>query len=468
MNFARRFDPQWTTEVSALRVCLAKLAEQLEVAQGRQRSRPHAAQLDFEKCVEAIVLDLYRANQADRELEVGIAAGTSTLQATGNSRYGASFISARAFQAALKGLQNVGLVVRSTNFWNDPTGAKSKTSRYKATEELVQLLEAKGAFAGALKRRESAEGIHLKDTEKKLIEYGEVSFADEARKKLTSINTMLCEHWIDLALTDQELERWRTTTRGERDEEASQPFDFAARTLHRVFNNSDWQQGGRFYGAWWISAPKEARRYVLIDGKRTVEVDYSGLHAAMLYAEAGQPVPSDPYARCLTDPNDGTQRDLVKRTFNALLNAEGVYAVRALDGFRGSAKDWLQYKRHVASKFPEFGHHFGSGVGLRLQYKDSELAEQVLLKFGSEGHACLPVHDSFLVHYGLEDRLTSAMETAFRDAFATEISMKNKPGFGVLVSPSLEPISMDFAELSPSDDGYQTRYQQWLLSRELP
>ncbi len=300
-----------------------------------------------------------------------------------------------------------------------------------------------------LRRHQSAEGIRLKDNDKALVEYGDNAFATGARDRLRIINDMLTNHWADLALSDEQLAEEMAHLRGTRDEEATQSFDFAARTVYRVFNNSDWQQGGRFYGAWWISCPSRLRQHILIDGKRTVEVDYSGLHAAMLYAEADLDVPNDPYARCLSRAGDKAERKLVKRTFNALLNADKVSRVSEIEGYTSdlTGRDWPEFKQYIVAQYPEFSHHFGSGVGLRLQRKDSDLAEAVMLQFAAMGYACLPVHDSFIVHHGLEHDLANAMNRAFHAEFGIDGKVGVEVGVGETVEGSSTPIGLNINDL---------------------
>ena len=41
------------------------------------------------------------------------------------------------------------------------------------------------------------------------------------------------------------------------------------------------------YGAWWITVPKALRRKITINGKPTVELDFSGCAIRMLYHERG-------------------------------------------------------------------------------------------------------------------------------------------------------------------------------------
>ena len=396
----RPFDPQWTTDSPDFDAFLERICKDMTGREVRPRRRRDTAQASFEAAIRAIVLDLYRANESDPALEVGIALGTTTLQHRANSRYGPSFLTARTFQDAVKVLEKAGLIVCTRRYWHDPAGKNSRTSRYQASTSLLSGLHEAGASVAALRRHRNAEGIRLKDTEKKLVEYGDVQFANEARDRLRVINDMLETHWADLALTNQQLAAELQHISGTRDDEAAQSFDFAARTVYRVFNNNCWEHGGRFYGAWWISCPSRLRPYILLNGKRTVEVDYSGLHAAMLYAQEGLPIPDDPYQRCLTKPANTAERTLVKRTFNALLNAASVHGNNEIEGYAAdlTGREWEEFKRYIVNSFPEFKQHFGSGVGLQLQKKDSDLAEAVMLRFAAKGYACLPVHDSFIVH----------------------------------------------------------------------
>lgn len=445
----RPFDPQWTTDSQRLETYLSDLCAGLSVRGDGQRSRSQEKQVKYEASIRAIVLDLFRAHLSDPMLEVGIGVDNNVLQRLSKSQYGASFVTARLFTDALDALQNAGFVTRSTGHWHDRKGKDSRVARYMATPALLNALEQVGASVTDLRRQANAEGIRLKDSAKVLVEYEQDGFAEGARDKLRTINLMLAAHWADLALSDERIALEVQHLRGTREEEATQAFDFAARTIYRVFNNSDWQQGGRFYGAWWISCPSRLRPYILIDGKRTVEVDYSGLHAAMLYAEAGEAIPDDPYERCLTRAGNAAERKLVKHTFNALLNADNIDTINEIEGYSAdlTGRDWQEFKRFIVVQYPEFQHHFGSGVGLRLQRKDSDLAEQVMLKFAAMGYACLPVHDSFIVHHALAQDLADAMGSAFQQEFGMSGQVGVDVGIGENVLDGDTPIDDDISEL---------------------
>jgi hypothetical protein len=69
--------------------------------------------------------------------------------------------------------------------------------------------------------------------------------------------------------------------------------------FRRIFNNNRWYQGGRFYVVWWQRRPKDYRWKIKMDGVLKTEIDLSGLHIVILYAQEGinywAEVNDDPY-----------------------------------------------------------------------------------------------------------------------------------------------------------------------------
>lgn len=458
---SRPFEPQWTTDAQALKAFLDTLCADLTAA--RAKPLKSDAQPRFEASIKAIVLDLFRAHESDPSLEVGIASGSTTITRKSKSRYGASFLSYRTFTAAMDALEDAGLIAMSTPHWDDPAKKNSRVARYMAAPSLMAGIDRTGASVVDLRRHPNAEGIRLKDSKKRLVDYGDDAFANAARDRLRTINDMLESHWADLALTNERLAQELKRIDGTRDDEAAQSFDFAARTVCRFFNKDDWEQGGRFCGAWWISIPKHLRRHILIDGKKTVEVDYSGIHPAMLFALAGKDIPTDPYARCVTHKGNEDERILVKKTFNALLNADSVEGIKKIKKYDETltGRNWEDFKRFIVESYPECAGHFGTGAGLRLQRMDSDLAEAVMLRFVRMDYACLPVHDSFIVHHDMLDVLEDTMKAVFKDMFGIENKVDFKMGDGEQVERSEDPIEPDIAGLL-EPEGYQGRLQAFL------
>jgi hypothetical protein len=134
------------------------------------------------------------------------------------------------------------------------------------------------------------------------------------RKNIQGINEKLSRTLINLDVTDDE---YADIVSRNRKDPNKGSLDFSNRNLRRVFNNGSWEDGGRFYGGWWQAIPKKYRRHIQIEGKQTVEWDYSSIHPTILYAMEGHPAPSDAYD---IPEWDSEHRDLIKTTFNQLLN----------------------------------------------------------------------------------------------------------------------------------------------------
>lgn len=168
--------------------------------------------------------------------------------------------------------------------------------------------------------------------------------------------------------------------------------------MHRVFNRADFELGGRFYGSYWQNL--EDRTGFTINGEPTVETDYTGIHIAMLYQEAGKSMPADPY------DIDGWPRKQTKIALLVAINAPSHRkAVQAL-------ADWLRVEgnisdpfkaaqallRAVKAKHPDIAHAFGSDAGIRLMRRDSELADRIMHELVRiTGIVPLCIHDGFIV-----------------------------------------------------------------------
>ena len=79
--------------------------------------------------------------------------------------------------------------------------------------------------------------------------------------------------------------------------------------------------------------------------------------------------------------------------------------------------------------------------------EDSELAESVMLKFDEMGYACLPVHDSFIVHHGLEEDLLDAMTSAFCIRYGIEPAIKVSRKTAQAADDNREFLRLDVDEI---------------------
>lgn len=178
--------------------------------------------------------------------------------------------------------------------------------------------------------------------------------------------------------------------------------------LYRVYNGG-WNLGGRYYGGWWQSVRAADRKYFVIDGEKAVEEDYEQLHPRLLYAHAGEVLVGDAYTI------DGWDRKLCKRAFNILLNASNFHEAKASvakhAGDESTALKLIEAIKHRHFRVRKFFH---SGIGIRLQNIDSEMAKIVLTELTlRHGITVLPIHDSFIVPMSAREHLVRVMREAF-------------------------------------------------------
>jgi len=190
--------------------------------------------------------------------------------------------------------------------------------------------------------------------------------------------------------------------------------------LHRIFN-LNFTHGGRFYGAGHQQLSRNLRKLILIDNEPTVELDYSGMHLRMLYHMDGKEMSyKDPYSYA---GGDGEIRNILKILALVLINNRGSdeSTIRATQ--QSLQEDGINVPEGVCqhdlltglkNAHNQISHYFNTGIGLELQYRDSCIAERVMLAMAADGIKCLPVHDSFIVKSKHEGRLREAMITTYR------------------------------------------------------
>ena len=195
-------------------------------------------------------------------------------------------------------------------------------------------------------------------------------------------------------------------------------LDQSQRYLKRVFNNESLEDGGRFYGGWWQSIPSEYRKYISLNGDLTIEMDYSSIHIHLLYAELQSSCPhKDHY---VFGKLTKAFRPVTKTLMMILINASSEKAALAAAEKQGLFNDGLPKGIETPKDYVEeiYAHHepikefFGSGYGVKLQFKDSQIAEAVMLQMLPE--PCLPVHDSFIVRKDQAQKLKRAMNEQFK------------------------------------------------------
>lgn len=232
--------------------------------------------------------------------------------------------------------------------------------------------------------------------------------------------------------------------------------------LKRIFNKK-LTLGGRFYGDY-QRLPSKHRKHILIDGQKTVEVDYSSLHLAILYAISGVKMEGDAYAI------DGYDRSVIKLLCLRLVNSEHLAGLKAVITLSANPKNGAKYKKYkddraafewsrskgltgkeprkpkwVDSFIPNMPTNVNANdlleaflikhkpirhligqkdIGLTLQREDSELIASCMKQLYDLGIPVLPVHDSLICKRSDRPQVVMVMQGCFYSKYGQSISVK--------------------------------------------
>ena len=410
--------------------------------------------------LEVLILNLLKAQKHPDFITVSKAAGQYVFE---------NDVSFRVLVGHhLRHLVAMGFLKEHKGFYGGITGKRTKYELLSPAKDWLNKwqLDSKLFFSIADKKP-----IHLKDEKKNRIHLPAERLPETAlmANNLQQLNLRLKYTFVDLFLTDSELQEMEEDLSSSKEDEEFRPaiVDFERKFLHRVFNNSSLHQGGRFYGGWWQTIPKERRLYLSIDNNFVEELDYSGMHVDLLYARRQSICQlNDPYVfGCLTDE----YRDQTKIIFNRLINAKKRPSlIQALERDHSEGKvrlpkglaDFDEYIALIEEAHHQIAGSFLTGASVSLQYMDSQIAECVMLRMLDEHSAvCLPIHDSFVVEIGKAKHLEAIMKETFFDFVGSEAQVK-------AVSRSLsnsqrkERVNL-VEEIFEEGQGYNQRYMAY-------
>jgi len=347
------------------------------------------------------------------------------------TRYKSTNVGFDIFISVADALIDLKYVTNYRGYYDSIKGGGKRT-RMRAKPKLVKLFESNNITTAMITRDVNEEVIILRKSKhesenknkKDLVYYTDTSTTIQMRSNLTKINDLLDRTWVDLEVTDKDLTKINEILVNDKDK---QPIDFTRRKLKRIFSNSSFEQGGRFYHGWWQEIPSGYRKYITISGNRTEEVDYSGIHIRMMYAKEGVVLDDnyDPYK--LEDYKD--HRDEVKQALNTIINADtkgkAIYSIKKeLTLPKGRAA--VDLYNQLEDKHPKIKHYFGTGEGIKLQFIDSQIAEIVMLELIKDDITVLPVHDSFIVRMSHINYLKPIMNQAFEEVVKSRTTIDLK------------------------------------------
>ena len=368
------------------------------------------------------------------------------------SFYGMDHYSYKIIKGLVDELKEAGFIDYKKGFFNKQTN-KGMMSRVWATENLLATINQYAnvpfqyideseepcrinfLFGQKLNRVRFTKPIILKDENKRLIPYKLDNKILKMQKNINQYNALINQHTITIPKATLTNSTSNSSPILVELNGKSLGYIELDCNLFRVFNDGKFTFGGRFYGAEYQSLNECQRTQILIDGEETCEVDYSACHIRMLYHKEGLDCEGDPYKMVSSDPG---MRIYIKKMMQMLINAKSRgKAIGAYREFVDDSKNCETEKSELKSnvnvlinlimdKHKPIAKYFFTGIGKRLQYKDSQIAENILMHFVRKGIVCLCIHDSFIVKKEFKDELIDVMKRKYKRVIGFECELKIK------------------------------------------
>ena len=261
------------------------------------------------------------------------------------------------------------------------------------------------------------------------MEYEDTPYTNRIRDELINYNNLLKRTHIDIGLIP---EGGIIFGSSEYPVAITQKNKF----MRRIFNDTKFETGGRYYGGWIQGLNSEWRNKITINLDPTVEVDFSANGINLLYAKEGltapvgdqydlsdvafnhnQPPPSSFNGHSMKD-----LRPLLKLMMLIMINAknynEAYYAIKAdVNDTNKKLPQGVDLKPLMArfeQKHSAIKRYFYSGFGASLYKYDSTVAEHVINYFTNKNIPVLCIHDSFIIKLKYLKELKAVMQDSFK------------------------------------------------------
>ena len=193
--------------------------------------------------------------------------------------------------------------------------------------------------------------------------------------------------------------------------------------VYRSFTRGLFEFGGRFYTPVFQGIPSNWRNTITINGEETIELDYSAHHIRLLYHEEGLDFNGEPYIYSKNDKENSDKRTVNKYiamiAINALNKKQAIMAiVNAIedDYDNGKYRSKIPSIEEIEKLYDEFiiyhepiDKYISNDAGIKLQRKDSDIMNEILVELSLDKIIALPIHDSIIVQKKHRERLRKEM-----------------------------------------------------------
>ena len=390
------------------------------------------------KHIKIVLLDLYVAWLDDPDLCIAVNMTRDFYSknfGTDTTRYNELNISAKTIHV-VNTLKDKGLVGYKRGVEAQEGYGSGFVSRIWAEPKLISMFERSALNQFMIYSHYDREMLVLRDEDKNDINYADTEETESQRLVVQQYNDILERTFIDIGSANSpRLEIEKNKGSKSQDKPHYVHILHKGKFTHRVFNNSSWEEGGRFYGGFWQRIGQDYREQILINNEETVELDFSSLHPVLAYVQAGVDYWKEhdigPYDISVNGIEDAkVSREVIKKLFLLALNAKDQTTL--FKAFRSefdySLLDGLEYSftddalgailDSIKARHTKIADQIATGAGTVLMNLDSRIVEFVIQRFLDNNSVVLSVHDSFIVIERHRDRLLAAMKDAW--VFVTE------------------------------------------------
>ena len=409
--FSRLFNPWRCSSNKNSRLLVSEVIKkflQVEIKKNlRRRKRKPEDHKRFLKAIEAIICDLIHNHLSDQISGIAISRSNRVLSRT--SRYKNEVLNKTIPYLldvlVLPELQMLEQVVGCINYFYPEKNGNLRTV-VKAGKHLVHLIQKYHVELEDLGLSDGEETIILKREKNDLWDHGgTLEYKDNDLTNLYRHKMSLINQWIRNADLNYMVPF---------NEKDKHNYDLDSRLLKRYFTRGSFKSGGRLFGGFWQQLKKVHRENLLIDGDDIEGLDYSQMSPKILYGYCGL-VPE--MGDCYHIKGYEYCRKGIKKVFNAMTfsNEPMTRFPKGINSLFPVKTRFKDVSDAIENEHSGIGHMFYTGIGHYLQFLESQILVEVLLKLIDNGITALPVHDAVFVGWTHVYKSTQVMEQVFLD-----------------------------------------------------
>jgi hypothetical protein len=409
--FSRLFNPWRCSSNKNSRLLVSEVIKkflQVEIKKNlRRRKRKPEDHKRFLKAIEAIICDLIHNHLSDQRSGIAISRSNRVLSRT--SRYKNEVLNKTIPYLldvlVLPELQMLEQVVGCINYFYPEKNGNLRTV-VKAGKHLVHLIQKYHVELEDLGLSDGEETIILKREKNDLWDHGgTLEYKDNDLTNLYRHKMSLINQWIRNADLNYMVPF---------NEKDKHNYDLDSRLLKRYFTRGSFKSGGRLFGGFWQQLKKVHRENLLIDGDDIEGLDYSQMSPKILYGYCGL-VPE--MGDCYHIKGYEYCRKGIKKVFNAMTfsNEPMTRFPKGINSLFPVKTRFKDVSDAIENEHSGIGHMFYTGIGHYLQFLESQILVEVLLKLIDNGITALPVHDAVFVGWTHVYKSTQVMEQVFLD-----------------------------------------------------